>query len=293
MRWIELFLTVVREGLGLPLSLEFLLPHTEREREEILVEVDKVALHHYKLKVIYEDKLRRRFGRTQNGGDAEAEEEATQNLVNGLVGGISFGELAQSDGELGVDTDDSADEDSSEYDTASDDDSSSESSSDSLPESNARPTPTRSSTIRPNVPTPLQTEATNPKISRVRSMSLKLSRSMSSLRGEGPSRKSYDQNPPPVPKNPLVTSLSKPLPPSPSRSSTDSVHPPKPLPPLLPRSPATPSPSPPPPPSIKKNKTNQTPQPPSLEHIPKLLPVFVEMVCDFLFQAMGPSHLNP
>ncbi|KAF4601106.1 hypothetical protein EYR38_005756 [Pleurotus pulmonarius] len=277
MRWIELFLTVVREGLGLPLSLEFLLPHTEREREEILVEVDKVALHHYKLKVIYEDKLRRRFGRTQNGGDAEAEDEATQNLVNGLVGGISFGELAQSDGELGVDTDDSSEEDSSEYDTASDDDSSSESSSDSPPETNARPTPTRSSTIRPNVRTP-EVAAVPPKMSRVRSMSLKLSRSMSSLKGEAPSRKSHDQTPPPpVPKNPLVTALSKPLPPSPSRSSTDSVPPPKPLPPLLSRSPAASTPSPPPPP-IKKNKTNQAPQPPSLEHIPKLLPVFVEMM---------------
>ncbi|KAF7432980.1 hypothetical protein PC9H_004924 [Pleurotus ostreatus] len=265
MRWIELFLTVVREGLGLPLSLEFLLPHTEREREEILVEVDKVALHHYKLKVIYEDKLRRRF--------------ATQNLVNGLVGGISFGELGQSDGELGVDTDDSTDEDSSEYDTASDDDSSSESSSESLAENNARPTPTRSSTIRPNVPPPPPAEAAAepPKMSRVRSMSLKLSRSMSSLKGEGPSRKSYDQNPPPVPKNPLVTALSKPLPPSPSRSSTDSVHPPKPLPPLLSRYPAPSTPSPPPP-LVKKNKTNQPPQPPSLEHIPKLLPVFVEMM---------------
>ncbi|KAF4575050.1 hypothetical protein EYR36_006406 [Pleurotus pulmonarius] len=291
MRWIELFLTVVREGLGLPLSLEFLLPHTEREREEILVEVDKVALHHYKLKVIYEDKLRRRFGRTQNGGDAEAEDEATQNLVNGLVGGISFGELAQSDGELGVDTDDSSEEDSSEYDTASDDDSSSESSSDSPPETNARPTPTRSSTIRPNVRTP-EVAAVPPKMSRVRSMSLKLSRSMSSLKGEAPSRKSHDQTPPPpVPKNPLVTALSKPLPPSPSRSSTDSVPPPKPLPPLLSRSPAASTPSPPPPP-IKKNKTNQAPQPPSLEHIPKLLPVFVEMVSCSLSSAPFTRNMS-
>jgi hypothetical protein len=31
MHWIELFLTAVREGLGNPVSLEFLLPHTSQE----------------------------------------------------------------------------------------------------------------------------------------------------------------------------------------------------------------------------------------------------------------------
>ena len=101
MRWVELFLTLVREGLGEPISLEFLLPHTGKERADILAEVDKVALYHYKLKVIYEEKLRRRFGRAQvsNGqeNDADAEDEVTQALVNGVVGEISFGELVQGD----------------------------------------------------------------------------------------------------------------------------------------------------------------------------------------------------
>ena len=32
MRWIEQFLTLMRDGLGAPLSLEFLLPHTGPER---------------------------------------------------------------------------------------------------------------------------------------------------------------------------------------------------------------------------------------------------------------------
>ncbi|CDO75602.1 hypothetical protein BN946_scf184858.g42 [Trametes cinnabarina] len=51
MRWIELFLTLMRDGLGEPISLEFLLPHTGADRENVLREVDAVALYHYKLKV--------------------------------------------------------------------------------------------------------------------------------------------------------------------------------------------------------------------------------------------------
>ena len=66
-RWIELFLTLVREGMGPPISLEFLLPASEKDRADILSEVDAMATYHYKTKVVYEDKLRRRFGRAQAG----------------------------------------------------------------------------------------------------------------------------------------------------------------------------------------------------------------------------------
>lgn len=68
MRWVELFLTVIREGLGSPISLEFLLPHAGDERKAILAEVDAVALYHYKSKLAYESKIRRRFENTQGGG---------------------------------------------------------------------------------------------------------------------------------------------------------------------------------------------------------------------------------
>lgn len=97
MRWIELFLTVVRDGLGSQLSLEYLLPHTGVERDNILAEVDNVARHHYKLKVAYETKLRRRFRRTQANGGGDAEDEATQALVNGVVSEIDFGDHVQGD----------------------------------------------------------------------------------------------------------------------------------------------------------------------------------------------------
>ena len=96
MRWIELYLDLMREGLGQPISLEFLLPHTGQERQDILREVDEVARYHYKLKLAHEAKLRRRFGRTQgtsSRGDAEAEDEAAAALVNDVVQDMTFGEL--------------------------------------------------------------------------------------------------------------------------------------------------------------------------------------------------------
>ncbi|KAF8238699.1 hypothetical protein L208DRAFT_1240839 [Tricholoma matsutake] len=169
MRWIELFLTVVREGLGEAISLEFLLPHAGQERANILAEVDKVALYHYKLKVAYEGKLRRRFGRAQNTADAE--DEATQALVNGVIGEIDFGELMQGDvddiaaEETNSDCDD---DDSSTYESSSNDedasddsdgsDDSEESTSESIPKPKLPPLPpspiSQSSAERPPPPPP-------------------------------------------------------------------------------------------------------------------------------------------
>ncbi|KAJ7781216.1 hypothetical protein B0H16DRAFT_1658847 [Mycena metata] len=123
MRWIELFLTVVREGLGGPVSLEFLLPHTGQERKDILAEVDKVALYHYKLKVVYEDKLRRRFGKVQANAmqnDADAEDEATKALVDGVAEEINFGELISGDAvDLAAEETDEESEESSEFESSS------------------------------------------------------------------------------------------------------------------------------------------------------------------------------
>ncbi|KAF7775910.1 hypothetical protein Agabi119p4_4303 [Agaricus bisporus var. burnettii] len=121
MQWIEMFLTVMREGLGDPLSLEYLLPHSGKERGDILAEVDKVALYHYKRKMIHEDKLRRRFGNAEGHRDAEAEEEATQVLVSGVLGELDFGNFADQDSdseELDEDTDDGYS--SSDYTTSED-----------------------------------------------------------------------------------------------------------------------------------------------------------------------------
>ena len=99
MKWIELFLTIVRDGIGDQTSLEFLLPHTGQEREAIMKEIDGVALYHYKLKLAHEDRLRRRFGRTQKQSEADAEDEATAALVQGVVNDISFGDLVDGEAE--------------------------------------------------------------------------------------------------------------------------------------------------------------------------------------------------
>ena len=85
MRWIELFLTLMRDGVGERMSLEFLLPHTGEERSEIIREVDAVALYHYKLKVAYEAKLRKRFGRTQGMNDADAEDDRPSGRRDGRI----------------------------------------------------------------------------------------------------------------------------------------------------------------------------------------------------------------
>lgn len=292
MRWVELFLTLVREGLGEPISLEFLLPHTGKERADILAEVDKVALYHYKLKVIYEDKLRRRFGRAQvsNGqeNDADAEDEATQALVNGVVGEISFGELVQGDAiDLAAeetDEEESSDEySSSDYESGSSDES--EESGEEIISDKSK-TSTRTQSVRPTPPLRSMTIASSsraslvsqpPPVPRKRSMSLRnigsKNFSLSSL-----SLKRNQDTPPPVPplsasvKSPRLTN-SKPPTPSPMTLNHAETMPPSSKPSSLKHSP---------PPQQQQRSKKKTPaetlQPPELYHIPQLLPVFVEMM---------------
>ena len=284
MRWIELFLTVVREGIGSPISLEFLLPHKGKERADILAEVDKVALYHYKLKVLYEDKIRRRFGRSQGQQDADAEDEATKALVDSVVGELSFGELAQGDAidVAAEETDEDEDYSSSEYDS-SDEDGSDDSGTEEGVES---PSPGAS-----------ETRATPPDVSYGKSSSsglpprnnsrppesrrpispppvpLKASRSMSAINRPtrrsadippvpsipGPLRRSEDSPVSRTPHTPLRTAISKPLPPSPAPHAA--------------RGSGSSSPK-----NDSKRKKSGSLQPPELNLISQLLPVFTEMV---------------
>ncbi|KAG5641592.1 hypothetical protein DXG03_004675 [Asterophora parasitica] len=319
MKWIELFLTVVREGLGPVLSLEFLLPHAGKAREDIIAEVDKVALYHYKLKVAYEAKLRRRFGRIQErGGDADVEDLATQELVNGVVGEIDFGELIQGgvDDLAAEETDDDSsdegeDDDSSEYESGESGSTSSEeeSSEDDAPPPRDVP-PRRSNTLNiQRTPPPPDPEPTP----RKRTLSLKSTASLLK-------RRSADLPPvPPRPNSVTADLASKPLPgtttsrsfnevphtpTTPSKLSFDSSN--KFSRGLLPQGGHLPHEAPPrrshdvssrntfdsssrhsgsstqshdsPPRPKKKKKAAQVLHPPNLEHIPQLLPVFVEMM---------------
>ena len=314
MKWIELFLTIVREGLKEPISLEYLLPHTGKERDEIMAEVDKVALYHYKLKVLYENKLRRRFGRANGQSQADAD-EATQSLIDGFVGEVNLGELANdtidmaaevSDEEV-TDEEESSTEGSSASESTGDEDESDESEhevsgylngkamavspapvSPSTSTSNKHVYDTNSSSFQRSTPQvrspPLSAHPQPAVLRKKKSFSLKKSKSMNfftsnlSFSGGG-------DDAPPVP--PLLRSKtfyppvpsSKPLPLNPTPQGVMEEPPPPPPPKDAP--PVQQQPPQRNKPSLKtkpKKKPIQTLKPPELEHIPKLLPVFAEIV---------------
>uniref|UniRef100_D8PNW8 PX domain-containing protein n=1 Tax=Schizophyllum commune (strain H4-8 / FGSC 9210) TaxID=578458 RepID=D8PNW8_SCHCM len=250
-RWIELFLTLVREGMGPPISLEFLLPASEKDRVDILSEVDAMAAYHYKTKVVYEDKLRRRFGRAQAGRSGEEAEEQTQAMVDGVLSEISFGEVIQGDADelAAADAEDSdwdsgsSDEyDSEEEDTSSEEDTETDEASTQESAAERRGTITRSSTVhalpsqqsvpyavrspQPRSRASMHTPVRSPhpdrredkeRTPRPRSLSLKLSRSMQDLK-DALSSKKHD-NLPPVP--PLPQGISR----TPTRPSYESRTP--------------------------------------------------------------------
>lgn len=263
------------------MSLEFLLPHKGKERVDILSEVDKIALYHYKLKVLYEDKIRRRFGRTQGQHDADAEDQATKALVDGVIGEIGFGDLVQGDAAdaAAEETDEGSSDDisSSDYETASDEDEDSDSQDDeteSDQEPRAPPLPEKAADLR-RTRTAVPMPAIRPSPSRSRppdnrrAPNLKPTRSMTSLNYHSRSSQDSPVPPlPPLPRNTNLANVSKPLPPSPqdfANRAGQSV-------PRIPRSTVSPP---------KKRKAKDKPEalkPPELTHIPELLPVFKEMV---------------
>lgn len=303
MHWIELSLTVIREGLGESLSLEFLLPHTGEEREQIVSEIDKMALYHYKLKVLYEEKLRRRFGRAHGNSDADREDELTQELLNDLADKVNFGELLSGDAiDLAAqmtDDESSSEEYSSEVDTNSESGSNEIQGQHHRAEQSLESSVTSSTLLKMKQPPqknsqhphqskqhsridPVQVATPQQPIRRHRSLSLKGVRSLISLRN-GSSQRSNTPPVPPIPKS-AYTSLPKPLPSKPlPPSPTDHPQP-------------TPSKSTAQqqqqnqdrqlrPPMELKKKPEQKSKPPELKFIPQLLPVFVEMVSNWLIFA--------
>ncbi|KIJ56683.1 hypothetical protein M422DRAFT_197782 [Sphaerobolus stellatus SS14] len=307
LRWIELFINFVREGLGEPISLEFLLPHTGQERIDILKEVDAVALYHYRLKVAHETKVRRRFGRGEggevaNGGPTTADQDdlATQALIDDVVRDFNFGDLVNGDVEDLVDTDSSG-EDSEEYDsseeTTTEEETELESDEeDHVPRPMAPPSPA-TRRIPSTAPLPTlhkrasQSTVTIPgpppkPLRPKRSFSLRLNRSTSDLRRAA----KLSDPPPPVP--PLPGQLRVPVgekdvpplpPPLPSKeyapsvqssSSTQTARGQRSPPADAEQQRASSSA----PTKKKKKKTGPDIQGPELKAIPSLLPLFVEMM---------------
>ena len=277
-----------------------------------MAEVDKVALYHYKLKVLYEDKLRRRFARAN--GQADVEDEATQTIIDGVVGQISFGELVTGDA-IDMAAEETDEEESGSEESFSSSETESEESKElngtalmpgGSDHVNGRPiahspiprSPSQSMINKqshhltnnsyrfgPQVPRP--SAQPQPAVIRKRSFSLKKSKSMNfSMTNLLSSRHTEDAPPvPPLPRSKTFYpsgSSSKPLPLNPTtQNAMDEAPPPPPppkdvslqkqLPPVNNSSYKTTT-------SHQKKKPAQTLNPPELEHIPKLLPVFAEIV---------------
>ena len=331
MHWVELFLTAAREGLGEKVSLEFILPHTGQDRVDVLKEIDAVALYHYKLKVLYEEKLRRRFRNAEGGDGTEgAEEEIGQALVDGVVRDLSFGELLKGGVDEIAAEDEDDDDDDYESETDSDDESSSEyetatesGSEQSIDDADASETvepkplarsitighpmqhgvqlqlqepshqnfqPRRSDSMsspqrqyshpRPQSQTPQpQSPRTRGRFAnrdeRGKEPPPPRSRSLHRIKSLLSMNKRNSDEVPPLPNLPAKHFPSSPLPrhmaSSSTRSSLDSSN-----------SSQRRQPPPASPHSAKKSKKRRKQatvlKPPELEHIPKLLPIFVEMV---------------
>ncbi|CAE6409179.1 unnamed protein product [Rhizoctonia solani] len=132
MKWIELFIGLMREGLGSPTSMEFILPHAGgEERAQLVREIDSVALYHYKLKLAHEDKIRKRFGRSANANSSieDQEEAAAQEFMADLARDMQFSDVIR--GDAGEITAIDSESGSSEYDSDETDETDSTEESDS------------------------------------------------------------------------------------------------------------------------------------------------------------------
>lgn len=252
-------------------------------------EVDAIALYHYKLKVAYEDKVRKRFGRTQGMNDADAEDEVAAELVNNVVKDLSFGELLQGDADdlAAEETDSEEDDSSDEDDWSSDEDDSEETGSsdgdgseggrteregtpharqrERLPAVSPRSPDSQTASTSSQSPTsPVKRSRTHGHVPLPLPARSKFKSKPSSL--ESSPRSSTDRSPPNlrhsrslILKQPRKKSPPPPVPRSaPVRSRSRSRTRPQSLPP--------------------KKKKEPTIQPPDLFHLPQLLPIFMELM---------------
>lgn len=184
LKWIEIFLTFTRDGFGHPISLEYILPHSGQDRKDILAEVDAVALYHYKLKIAYEEKVQRRFGK--EGEALNIDDQIASELLQGAAVGFDMDEVVQEEAEeiAGESSEYSSSEEetegSSEYETDSN-------------ESPARGTDDRSRTLEQRT-----------RLSGKDSKAVRPSKSMTFPRPLQGSRKNFD-----LPPLPLPTSVSR------------------------------------------------------------------------------------
>ncbi|KAG8834897.1 hypothetical protein FRC17_006444 [Serendipita sp. 399] len=297
MHWIELFLTLIRDGFREQFSLEFILPHTGPEREQIMKEVDDVALYYYKMKLFYEEKLRRRFGRVHAKSDADADDAAAQELVEGVVKELSFGELVKGDAnDIAAEESESSSEseDEEEEEEGEEESSSGSGTTSSATNTMSRPTPGPSPPppdsreqppvldvkAAPKAPEPRNkpmythtahgTPAQTPPPTRPR---LRPSKSFSDSSSATPTLVGVGS-----PAAPARASLDKSLPPMPRSAGNNQSGNSRNQAAFPPRQGQTQPPSGTN--AVKKRKKmgHMSAEPPELTHIPKLLPLFLEMI---------------
>jgi hypothetical protein len=253
------------------------------------------------MKLFYEEKLRRRFGRAQAKTDADADDAAAQELVDGVVKDLSFGELVKGDANdiAAAATDSESEIENTDSDESDSDDSSSEEDDTST---SGDPTPT---TGTPSAPTPTVRKSRSP----VKPVTHDTARS----RSRPTDHRNRPMHAPTAHNTPSNTPLPRPrLRPSKSFSgsissgSGSTIPPVPPLPgnkplPQMPRSADSNKPLPAnpahnrqnlsagyefgrrPPSAINRKRKRRGAaaiEPPQLVHVPQLLPLFLEMVSE-------------
>ena len=117
MKWIELFINFVRAGLPSPVSLEYLLPHSGKEREVVLKEVDSIIDYHRKIKAAHHERMRRRMIRGEAG---EGESNGDAAFVGGVMENLQMSSVLGDVEEFN--NEDSEEDASDEEDNDSEDD---------------------------------------------------------------------------------------------------------------------------------------------------------------------------
>ena len=115
MKWIELFINFVRDGLPHPVSLDYLLPVGGQERKDIIAEVDAIVEYHRQLKAAHHARMRKRM---LKGKETDADADAA--FVTGVMDNLQLGQV------MGDITDVTAEDSEEEQDDDEDDDATSE-----------------------------------------------------------------------------------------------------------------------------------------------------------------------
>lgn len=118
LKWIERFINLVRDGLPVePFSLEVLLPHAGKERQEVIAEIDSLVDYHRQLKLTAHRRMRRKLLKGEL--DLEAREARNEDaaFVRDILGGVGASSMADDleDDQADSDVEDAA-EDSAEED---------------------------------------------------------------------------------------------------------------------------------------------------------------------------------